>query len=565
MSADGAARRPYRVQRFNLMSLKEYKRKRDFRQTREPAGKIAPRKEKGLQFVIQKHAASHLHYDFRLEMEGVLKSWAVPKGLPMKRGDRRLAVEVEDHPLDYGGFEGTIPPGNYGAGTVMLWDHGTYKVASGDPLEALKNGKLHLTLAGKKLKGDWALVRMRPRETDSKPQWLIFKSGEDAPAIPARAEDRSVVSRKSMEEIASGDSPQWQSNRQTTKRVKKTKPANTVEPVIGADLSKLPREKPHFIEPMKCLLVEELPKAGDWVFEIKFDGVRALGIKTGAKISLISRNEKDLTQKYSPVAEALRSLPCRDALIDGEVVAVDEQGRSRFQLLQNYEMPGREKPPLLYYAFDLLNLDGRDLKGLPLTRRKEILKSLVASVPEIIFFSAGIEADSQRVLKAMKSRGLEGLVAKRKDSKYEPGRRSPAWQKYKWTLEQEFVIGGYTPPKGARSHFGALLVGYYEKGKLMFASKVGTGFDEKLLKHLHEKFQKLIQRDCPFANLPTKHSSGAIALGPAEMSRCTWLKPRLVCEIRFSEWTEEGRLRQPVFLGLREDKKAFEVVREMAK
>ncbi|HWF17719.1 MAG TPA: non-homologous end-joining DNA ligase [Verrucomicrobiae bacterium] len=549
------------------MSLKEYKRKRNFSKTSEPAGRGAPRTGKDLHFVIQKHAASHLHYDFRLEMDGVLKSWAVPKGLPMKKGDRRLAVEVEDHPLDYGGFEGTIPPGNYGAGTVMLWDRGTYKEASGNPLEALKNGKLHLTLAGKKLKGDWALVRMRPRDNDGgKPQWLIFKSGDDAPPIPVRAEDRSAISRKSMEEIASGNSPQWQSNRQTKpgKSVKKTK-TKSATPVFGSDITKLPREKPHFVQPMMCQLTKRLPNGPDWVFEIKFDGVRALGIKTTAKISLISRNEKNLTRKYSEVAEALQSLPCHEAVVDGEVVAVDEQGRSRFQLLQAYEMPGREKAPLLYYAFDLLNLDGHDLKGLPLMRRKELLKSLLASVPDTILFSAGIEADSQRVLKAMQSRGLEGLVAKRRDSKYEPGRRSGAWQKYKWTLEQEFVIGGYTPPKGSRINFGAILVGYYEKNKLMFASKVGTGFDEKLLKHLHEKFQKLIQPDCPFANLPTKHASGSVGLGAAEMSRCTWLEPCLVCEVRFSEWTEEGRLRQPVFLGLREDKKPREVVRESAK
>jgi bifunctional non-homologous end joining protein LigD len=547
------------------MSLKEYQRKRDFKQTSEPAGRQAARTPKGRSFVIQKHAASHLHYDFRLEMEGVLKSWAVPKGLPVKKGERRLAVEVEDHPLDYGGFEGTIPPGNYGAGTVMLWDRGTYEVASGDPLDALKKGKLHLTLAGKKLKGDWTLVRMHGREGDGgKTQWLIFKSGEDAPPISKRAEDQSVVSRKSMEQIASGNSPQWQSNRQTTP-VKKAKPVMNVSPAIGADLSKLPCEKPRFVQPMMCQLVKEMPKSPDWVFEIKFDGVRALGIKLGEKVSLISRNEKDLTRKYSPVAEALRSLPCREAVVDGEIVAVDAQGRSRFQLLQSYDMASHEKPPLLYYAFDLLNLDGRDLKGLPLTRRKELLKSLLAPVPETILFSAGIEADSQRVLKAMKARGLEGVVAKRRDSKYEPGRRSGAWEKYKWTLEQEFVIGGFTPPKGSRACFGALLVGCHEKGKLMFASKVGTGFDEKLLKHLHEKFQKLIRSDCPFANLPTKHSSGSVALGAAEMSRCTWLEPRLVCEIRFAEWTDEGRLRQPVFLGLREDKKPSEVVRESAK
>lgn len=551
------------------MGLKEYKRKRNFRQTREPAGKTPSRgrRREGLTFVVQKHAASHLHYDFRLEMEGVLKSWAVPKGFPMHRGDRRLAVEVEDHPLEYGSFEGTIAPGNYGAGTVMVWDRGTYEVAGDDPVDALQSGKLHLTLHGEKLKGEWTLVRMRGRESDGgKTMWLLFKSGADAPEISARAEDRSVLSRKSIAQIASGNGPQWESDRQTKpKSIRKVRPAKAESRVPKTELSKLPREKPKFVEPMKCELVKEMPQGAGWVFEIKFDGVRALGIKAGDKVSLISRNAKDLTQKYPDVAEMLRQLPCRDAVIDGEVVAVDSQGRSKFQLLQAYEMQNGEKPPLLYYAFDLLNLDGHDTKSLPLFRRKELLKSLLAPVPETILFSGSIEADSKRLLKAMQARGLEGLVAKRRDSKYEPGRRSRAWTKYKWSLEQEFVIGGYTPPQGARILFGAILVGYYDKGKLRFASKVGTGFDRKWLEKLYEKFQEMICPDCPFSNLPDKRSSGRAGLGLAEMKRCTWLAPRLVCQIRFSEWTNDGHLRQPVFLGLREDKEPSEVVRESPK
>lgn len=549
------------------MSLKEYKQKRDFKQTREPSGKESTNKseEKGPLFVIQKHAASHLHYDFRLEMEGVLKSWAVPKGLPMKRGERHLAVQVEDHPFDYANFEGTIAPGNYGAGTVMVWDTGTYSVESGEPLDALKKGKLHLTLRGKKLKGEWALVRMRPRENETKPQWLIFKGGDDAPALSARVENQSAVSRKTMEQIASGGSPVWKSNRAASS-VRKVRHVQSEHFEAKAEWNKLSRAKPKFIGPMKCLLVEELPTGDEWLYEIKFDGVRALAIKSSDGNSLISRNRKDLSTKYAEVMGALKNLPAKELLLDGEVVAVDKEGRSSFQLLQARQMPGNDKPPLLYYAFDLLNLDGHDLTSLPLMRRKELLKSLIESVPETILFSAGIQADSARVVKAMKARGLEGVVGKKKNSKYESGRRSGAWVKFKWTLEQEFVIGGFTPPRGSRNHFGAILVGYHDKGRLHFASKVGSGFAQKLLGSLYQQFRKLERADCPFANLPEKRpSSGRGGLLLSEFKRCTWIKPKLVCQIRFSEWTRDGHLRQPVFLGLREDKKAGGVVREVPK
>ena len=243
---------------------------------------------------------------------------------------------------------------------------------------------------------------------------------------------------------------------------------------------------------MKCRLAEELPKGPRWIYEIKFDGVRALAIKTARSLSLISRNKKDFTEKYRPVADALNGLPCREAVLDGEIVAVDAQGRSSFQLLQAASLPGREKPPILYYVFDLLNLDGRDLTGLPLDKRKETLKSLLVGVSETVFFSASIEGEPGRVTKAMKARGLEGVVAKQRDSKYQAGQRSGAWVKFKWTLEQEFVIGGFTRPRGGRTHFGAILVGYYHGNKLLFASKVGTGFDEALLESLHEQFRKLI-------------------------------------------------------------------------
>lgn len=551
------------------MSLIEYKSKRNFKRTAEPVGRktVARKVEAGPIFVIQKHAARHLHYDFRLEKGGVLKSWAVPRGLPTQRGQRRLAVEVEDHPLDYANFEGTIPAGNYGAGTVMIWDKGTYQVVGDDPFHALNTGKIHLVLKGKRLKGEWTLVRMRPGKNSSRTQWLILKSGGDLPSISLRAENRSASTKRPLEQIASGGSRQWKSNRQMGFRpgrgvVKKRRSA----PCAPVGINKLPRAKAEFVPPMKCELVKELPKGSEWIYEIKFDGVRALTVKTKRSLSLISRSAKELTEKYPPVAEALQEFPCSEAVLDGEIVAVDKQGRSSFQLLQDYHMPGHEKPPILYYVFDLLNLNGRDLKSLPLMKRKEMLKNLLAPISKTIMFSASIDADSERVFKAMKARGLEGLIAKRRDSKYEPGRRSGAWVKYKWSHEQEFVIGGYTLPQGTRLHFGAILVGYYEGNKLMFASKVGTGFDRARLESLYKQFNKLEQPDCPFVNLPTKRSrERSLGITAAQMKRCTWLKPKLVAQIRFSEWTRDGHLRQPVFLGLREDKNPREVAREMPK
>ncbi|HZQ45855.1 MAG TPA: non-homologous end-joining DNA ligase [Verrucomicrobiae bacterium] len=550
------------------MSLREYQHKRDFKRTAEPAARkpVATKAEARPIFVVQKHAARRLHYDFRLEMDGVLKSWAVPKGFPMKRGERRLAVQVEDHPLEYANFEGTIPQGNYGAGTVMVWDRGTYQVVDDDPAQALKNGKLHLTLAGKKLKGDWTLVRMRPGEKSGKAQWLILKSGDDQPSISARVEDQSALTKRSLKQIASGRSRQWKCNRQVTTRSRTKVKASEASPCAPAGIKKLPRAKAEFVPPMKCELVKELPKGPEWIYEIKFDGVRALAVKTSRGVSIVSRSAKDLTGKYPPVTEALRKLPCREAVLDGEIVAVDAQGRSEFQLLQAYHMPGREKPPILYYVFDLPNLNGHDLTGLPLEKRKEMLKDLVAAIPETVRLSASIEADSERVIKAMKARGLEGLIAKRRDWKYEPGRRSGAWVKFKWSHEQEFVVGGYTEPKGTRPYFGAILVGYYEGDKLMFASKVGTGFDRALLESLYQKFKKLERPNCPFANLPTRRSGdGSLGITAAGMKLCTWLEPRLVAQIRFSEWTRDIHLRQPVFLGLRDDKNPREVVRETPK
>lgn len=564
------------------MGLKEYKAKRDFHRTREPEGKSG--KARGLPepfFVVQKHAATRLHYDFRLAMQGVLKSWAVPKGFPTRKGDRRLAVQVEDHPMDYALFEGTIPEHNYGAGTVMVWDYGPYEVVGDDPVHGLDRGKLHLRLNGTKLKGEWVLVRMNRPERQDKPQWLLMKAGDDAEEIPSRKDDQSALTRRSMKQIARDDDAQWQSNRRvqgSSALLRIPKLSRTSLPA-AASRAKVPRSNPGapkavlgntrvgkrsaaFVEPMKALLAGELPRGEEWVYEIKFDGVRAVAIKKGSEIQLFSRNAKGLTQKFPELAKALRALPCREAILDGEVVALDSEGRSSFQLLQSLQRPGGKPPPVYYYAFDLIQVDGKDVAGLPLTKRKAALAALIAGMRDPIRLSSGIEANSDRLLREMKARGLEGVMAKRKDSTYEPGRRSGAWVKFKWTNEQEFVIGGYTAPRGSRAHFGAILVGYYERGKLMFASKVGTGFDEQTLEMLHRRFQKLIQANCPFANVPEPARAGGRGLTRAEMRRCTWLGPKLVAQVRFAEWTRDGHLRQPSFVGLREDKRPQQVVRE---
>ncbi|SPE54304.1 DNA polymerase LigD, ligase domain protein [Verrucomicrobia bacterium] len=558
--------------------LAEYRAKRNFARTREPAGKArntAARQIPHLRFVIQKHQARRLHYDFRLESGGVLKSWAVPKGPPLRRGERRLALQVEDHPLEYAGFEGTIPEGNYGAGAVMVWDQGTYEPA-GAVEQGLQAGKLRFTLQGKKLKGEWTLVCLGSRKDEETRQWLLLKSGEDA-VLRKGAEDHSALTGRTLAQISVANDKQWTSAGQVQEHsadppqgaaarpTRKPKASSTTSRRVAApiNLRRLPRAEPGFMEPMKAQLVDELPRGPESVYEIKFDGVRALGIKRKNKVELLSRTRKDLGAKYPAVAQALRQWRISKATVDGEIVAVDNQGRSDFQLLQSYHMAGEKKPPLLYYVFDLINLDGRDLTRLPLEQRKAAAQAVLKGAPPIIRFSASITADSEQLMREMRACGLEGLVAKRRDSPYEPGRRSGAWVKFKWTHQQEFVIGGYTRPKGARPHFGAILVGYYEGKRLRFAAKVGTGFSDRILDELYEKFQELVQPDCPFANLREEWpGSRGQGVSRAEMKSCTWLKPKLVCEVRFAGWTRDLHLRQPSFLGLRDDKNPEEVVRE---
>jgi bifunctional non-homologous end joining protein LigD len=559
------------------MGLTEYKKKRNFTVTAEPKGKPLPKRVSGAsRFVIQKHDASRLHYDFRLKMDGVLKSWAVPKGLPWAQGEKHLAVEVEDHPIDYENFEGIIPQGNYGGGTVMVWDRGTYYAYGEQPLKSWKEGKLHLVLDGKKAKGEWTLVRIRG---DNEKNWLLLKSGASLRPISKKLDDQSVKTGRTMAQIAAQRDAEWKSNREEKggdakrKAITKKKSAKTKEKParpaarptrFTAELKQLPLGKPRFIPPMKPKLLEEPPAGGDWIYELKFDGIRLIAVKNGEKVDLISRNGNELAARFPEVADAVRALPIGDCVIDGEVVALDEKGGSSFQLLQAREMEGRQSP-IYYYVFDLLQAAGKNLTSLPLERRKALLSALCEDAADSIRFSGEVGSDPHALLREVKRLRLEGVIGKQRSSVYEPDRRSGAWIKLKCVDEQEFVIGGFTPPQGARKYFGALLVGYYEKKRLLFAGKVGTGFDTKMLASLHKRFMSRKRDDCPFADLPSKQGGQWVqGITPAMMRRCEWIDPVLVCQVKFAEWTRDGKLRQPVFLGLREDKKPTEVVRESA-
>ncbi len=577
------------------MGLKKYKAKRDFLRTAEPkGGKPLPKQVRGAsRFIIQKHDARRLHYDFRLQMEGVLKSWAVPKGLPWQQGEKHLAVEVEDHPLEYETFEGVIPEGQYGGGTVMVWDRGAYYVYGEQPLKSLREGKLHLVLAGEKAKGEWTLVRIRGRDGE-KNQWLILKTGASVKPPSKKLEDQSVKTSRTMKQIAEERDAEWESDREE----KDTSARSTLKARIKAALKKkdqeevetdkagpvqtragrrnkeetkvdgqlgrlsLPKAKPQFVEPMKARLVDEAPGHGDWLYELKFDGIRAIAVKNNSKASLISRNGNKLDARFPEIAEAVKNLPVGDCVIDGEVVALDEKGRSSFQLLQALEMEGR-KAPLRFYVFDLLELDGKSLLGLPLEQRKQVLATLCENVGDPIRYSGEISGDVKSLVAEVQRRGLEGLIGKQRNSVYEAGRRSGAWIKLKCVNEQEFVIGGYTPPGGSRKYFGAILVGYYDGGKLKFAGKVGSGFTAKSLSILHKKFREEEREDCPFVDLPSKQGGAWVqGITPSMMKKMHWVNPKFVAEIKFAEWTRDGKLRQPVFLGMREDKNPREIARE---
>jgi bifunctional non-homologous end joining protein LigD len=530
------------------MALKEYKKKRSFTNTPEPTGGHPD--SKTLQFVVQKHAASRLHYDFRLEMDGVLKSWAVPKGPSLNPADKRLAMQVEDHPFDYKDFEGIIPAGNYGAGTVMVWDEGTY-----EPLEEtgstktaqqkvllreLRDGSLKFRLNGKKLKGEFALVRTKGRGENS---WLLIKHRDRfASETPVTDKDKSVVSKKTLEQIAkSPSSRRWVSNRIST-------------PSIPASAPKKPMPKD--ISPMLATLVDKPFDDEGWSYEIKWDGYRTLAYLQKAKVTLRSRNNKSF-EKYYPIHDALKTWAV-SAVLDGEIVVLNAKGQSDFGKLQNWR--SEADGDLVYYVFDLLWLEGRDLTGLPLSERRALLKSITPD-NSIIRYSESFETGGNEFFAKAKKLGLEGIMAKRTDSVYASGIRTRDWLKIKTASRQEVVIGGFTRNADSPKLFSALLVGVFEKGRLRYTGKVGTGFTEQMQRDMMKQFKPLIQKKSPFTTEPDINQPSRFRPDPPQAT-ATWLKPILVGEVAFREITTDGLMRQPSFQGMREDKSAKEVVLE---
>ncbi len=533
------------------MSLREYQAKRDFQKTAEPP----PEKKKpgnGARFIVQKHDASRLHYDFRLEMDGVLKSWAVPKGFPWVQGERHLAVHVEDHPLDYANFEGIIPKGQYGGGTVMVWDQGEYEVFGTEPLLAIKEGKLHMCLAGQKLKGEWTLVRTRIEA--GKEHWLLLKTGSAVRPVSAKRDNQSILTGRTMAQIAKEKTATWQSNREEESAAKKR---TTPKPKRKAG-----EAQPRFIEPMKARMLESPPATGEWIYELKWDGYRAIAVKDGTSVELFSRNEKPFSLDFPEVLDAIRKLRVDRAVLDGEIVAVSANGQPSFQLLQAHRS-GQARPAIFYYAFDLLNYEGLDLLDMPLCERKEKLAAMLEEEEEVLRYSAGLTGGVDEMLQQIRARGMEGLIGKRSDSLYQPGARNGDWVKLKCVNEQEFVVGGYTAPKGGRKQLGAIHVGYYEGRDFRYAGKVGTGFDEAGLQEMRKLLDPLHQDSTPFTDIPTKTAGKWTRnMSPAAMKVAAWVKPQVVCQVKFAEWTSDGALRHPVFLGIRDDKAAREVVRE---
>lgn len=521
-------------------SLTEYRRKRDFAKTAEPAGDIA--EAQGYSFVIQKHAATRLHYDFRLELDGVLKSWAVTKGPSLAPAERRLAVRTEDHPLDYGGFEGTIPKGEYGGGTVMLWDRGTWEPMS-DPHADLAEGKLKFHLSGERLKGGFMLVRMPPRAKETRENWLLIKERDDTAddADPLLTEfTTSVTTGRSMEEIASGNSEVWHSDREPRIQLEAKPPAPTK--------SRRPKAKglalPEFRPPQLATLVDVPPDGPDWVHEFKYDGYRTLIAANGADVRCYTRNALDWTAKFKPVVEAFRSMDLPAALIDGEIVSFASDGRTDFSTLQTAL---KEGGGLDFFAFDLLEEAGEDLTAKPLKKRKSRLQALLSDLPQgsPIHYSDHIRGQGEAVLARICSAGHEGIISKKLSAPYR-GDRTKAWLKVKCTRRQEFVIGGWTPSDKRRG-FKSLVVGTWHDGKLVYQGRVGTGFDDKDLEELSTRFATIARKDPPFDKIPR------------ELRRSKWVEPKLVAEIAFTEFTADGILRHPSFLGLREDKKPDDV------
>ena len=538
-------------------ALETYARKRDFARTPEPSGAATAAQTRAeARFVVQMHRATRLHYDFRLEADGVLKSWAIPKGPSFDTREKRLAMMVEDHPLDYRDFEGIIPEGNYGAGEVIVWDRGTYRLLEGaSTTEAIAKGSLKFEMFGEKLHGSFALVHIGARQRSAASPtgrggednaWLLIKERDEAVDPAWRIEDhaQSVSSGKTLTDIARDPrAPHWES------KEKVAPPARTrARTQRRAALAPIP----HISSPMLATAVDAPFDDPQWVFELKWDGYRAIAqIERDGTVAIVSRNGNDFTQKFPELSALVEAFDERPVIVDGEICVLDAAGRPSFSALQErLDRFGRSGPkaPVTYVVFDLLYGNGRDLRNEPLEARKAALEGILTGRGPVML-GKHVVGSGTELFALARERGLEGIVAKKRTSTYQE-RRSRDWLKMKVLARQEFVIGGWTDARGSRMHFGALLIGVYDGDDFLYAGSVGTGFDEKKLAAIAAKLRPLERKTSAFKTKPKTDS-------PAH-----WVTPSLVAEVTFTEWTRDGMLRHPVFVALRSDKDPREVVRE---